>query len=213
MFKFPFPKIIWALFRLTPKGCRYALSLPIWCSVIIFTLTDTAITKADLIPVSLSVTPTGSDYNYSYNVELPNNSILKPGDFFTIYDFAGYIPKSNNTPASFQFSSSNLGPTPSWTTPSDNPSIPNLTWTYEGPQVQVGALNLGIFSAQSVFGETVNGFFTAETHTNPGDQVNNNITATPVPVPCCPEVPEPTTFLLGLLGLPIISMLRSWKMV
>ena len=119
--------------------------------------------EADSIIVSLSsVTPLGpSDFRYTYSADLTNLEKLDLSDntaFFTIYDFAGLIPGSQTASggisADFSFSSANLGQNPAFTLAPDDPSVPNLTWTYNSSSVVSGPAFLGFFSAESTIGAT-----------------------------------------------------------
>ncbi|MFO0824073.1 MAG: hypothetical protein U0792_13335 [Gemmataceae bacterium] len=95
---------------------------------------------AGLVPIQVSVTPDAGMYRYTYAVKLPTDAVLRPGDYFTIYDFDGFVPGSATASGSayssnWTFSSNPVGPTPAGVGPTDNPSITNLTWTYNGPQI------------------------------------------------------------------------------
>ena len=168
--------------------------------------------RAGLIPVQVSVIPDGGNYRFTYAVVLPTDAILRPGDYFTIYNFDGLIPNSAMASgavnsANWTFSSSNVGPTPVGVTPSDDPTKPNLTWTYGGPQIGIDAsVGLGNFWALSLYPDTTLSWFTAHTGTVAGGS-DNNITPTQVPVPTAPPpgVPEPATLVLAALGLPFVA--------
>lgn len=167
---------------------------------------------AGLLPVSVSVLPDGGNSRFTYSVVLTSDSELHAGDFFTIYDFDGYIAGSeSNSQSGWTFSSSAAGNTPVGTVPADDPGLPNLTWTYNGPTVLVGQVGLGNFSAISIYSNTVRGDFTARSHREVDGQVDSNITDTLVPaetdVPP-PVVPEPATLALVGLGLPLVGAAR-----
>ena len=52
-------------------------------------------------------------------------------------------------------------------TPDDNASIPNLTWTYTGAEINIDAsIGLGNFWAMSVYPDTTDSWFTAHTGTS-----------------------------------------------
>lgn len=154
-------------------------------------------------------------YRFTYAIVLPTDSVLRPGDYFTIYDFDGYVPGSemaDGSPysADWSFASSNTGSTPGGVFPEDNASIPNLTWSYTGAEINIDAsIGLGNFWALSIYPDTTNSWFTASTGTSAG-VTDNNITPTSVPVPRAPDttpsVPEPTTLALAAFGLPLVGL-------
>src|SRR5579885_3211044 len=105
--------------------------------------------RADIIPELSTVTPSGSNFTWTYDAQLTNDETLQTNNFFTIYDFNGLVGGTNFQPANWTFSSALVGKTPSLVTPTDNPKIPNLTWTYSGPTLGPGPLDLGLFGADS----------------------------------------------------------------
>lgn len=184
------------------------------------------IALAALLAVALSaptasantiVTPTpviagGGPYTWSYALMLGGNSQVNTGDFFTIFDFAGFIAGSQNDVAGWTASSSNTGacpamnPAPMLCAVVDDPLVPNLTWTRTGGVIfgpgTGPAIFLGNFTAQSLFSTPRNDFWASQ------DQ--DNQTGTPnepamggTNVPFNP-VPEPASMLLlgtGLVGV------------
>ncbi len=168
--------------------------------------------KAGLIPVSTTVTPDGSNYRYSYSIDLSSDSSLQKGDFFTIVDFNGLVSGKNAQPANFTFSSSNTGGLPIGTTATDSASIPNATWTYNGPTITTPG-SLGIFSLDSTLpAATSTSAFAAQTHRNIGGQVDSNITQISSPgAGAPPGVPEPAAVLLTAIGIPCVILLRVFR--
>lgn len=171
-------------------------------------------THAGLLPAS-TVSAVGENFRHEYDIGLESGSMLKPGDYFTIYDFAGFVGDTNQQPAGFTFSSSNSGPTPSGVLPSDDGGVSNLTWTYTGGET-IGPADLGKFSAVSHYGQTAEDSFSGLSHRTVGGHLNSNITDTEVPVPVAPDmchhhVPEPSTLVLLAAGLPVMLGMRKLR--
>ncbi len=177
--------------------------------------------RAGLLPVSVTVQPESGNFRWTYSVMLPTDYKLQSGDYFTVYDFKGYQAGSGSvlsaapgldaaSAANWTFSTSKTGPTPALLSPTDNPGIDNLTWTYTGP-TQTGQVGLGNFIATSAFSASTSTFFTATSHgANTGD-TDNNITSTLAPtgeVGPPPPVPEPATLALLGIGLPLVGGVR-----
>jgi len=179
---------------------------------------------AGLLPVSVTVQPEAGNFRWTYSVVLPTDMKLQSGNFFTIYDFAGYVPgsatvSSTSPDSSFadfwSVSTTNVGPTPDRLNPQDDPNTTNLTFRYNGPTIPSGQLTLGNFSATSTFGTTQDSFFTATNPRAADGQIDSNITSTlspvgqevPGPIPS----PEPGTLLLAGLGLPLVGLGRALR--
>ena len=87
--------------------------------------------RAGLVPVQVSVMPEGDLYRFTYAIVLPTDSVLRPGDYFTIYDFDGYVGGTEMASGSafstnWGFATDLIGPTPDGVMPDDNPAITNL---------------------------------------------------------------------------------------
>jgi uncharacterized protein (TIGR03382 family) len=165
---------------------------------------------AGLIPNKVSITPTGDgNFKWSYNVVVTSDVYVQPGDYFTIYDFAGAVPNSATAPAGWTLSVANLGTTPEKTTPADDPNIPNYTWTYTGSTTIFGSQGLGDFSVISASNHVAESDFTSTTHRQDNDNSEHTITQTTVPVASAgSKTPEPATFALAIAGLPVLGLLR-----
>lgn len=165
---------------------------------------------AGLLPVNVSSSSEGTDFRYNYGVVLTSDSKLNNGDFFTIFDFAGLKPMSSTQPMGWTFSSGPTGGNPAQTVPNDDAMLPNLTWTYSGPQLS-GQVGLGTFSAVSNFAPSdTRGDFASQTHSSATGSAEKNVTDTLTPLvvttmpvdPVPPGVPEPSTIALLGIGLP-----------
>lgn len=179
-------------------------------------LTLSSVALANVIPTSTTITGTGPftwTYDLQLSVDQNINSGLAPSSnpvphtnltfagFITIYDFAGYISGSCSAPVGWSCTAQNLGFTPDDVMPTDNPNIVNLTWSYlTGPTIlgQPNGVDLGLFSAQSIYNTPTMVSYAARGIANAGPQVGtiaDNVGNTQGPTP----TPEPAT--LGLLGI------------
>ena len=156
---------------------------------------------------TITVTPTPTiagvgPYTWTYAVSLEGQSQINPGDFFTIFDFAGLLPGTQNAPAGWTPSAANVGlcpaqpPFPTLCALADDPAVPNLTWTRTGGVI-VGpgagaSVVLGQFMAQSAFNLVRNDFFVSQ------DQDNQTVPPSPMKRPAatrtsrrpCPNRPR-----------------------
>src|SRR5438309_8987594 len=98
---------------------------------------------AGLLPVSVSITPDSGNYRWTYAIVLPTDMKLQAGDYFTIYDFAGYQTGGESAPPGWDFAAANVGPSPDRLKPGDDPAVVNLSWKYTGPTIPSGQLGLG----------------------------------------------------------------------
>lgn len=142
--------------------------------------------RADIIPTLSSVTGSSPNFTWNYSANVTVDETINTGDFFTIYDFGSIAPGSNTQPTGWTFSQALVGPTAALTSPTDNPSILNLTWTYTGTTPIVGSAALGIFSVITSTDQLKVGQFTAEATRNSGPNAGtkvDNIGSVSVPVP------------------------------
>jgi len=175
-----------------------------------------AAASADIIPVFNVSTPTGGGgCEFSYNVSIASGSKVETGNYFTIYDFNGYVAGSAFAPADWSISVQNTGITPPTQSVTDDAGVENITFTYTGAATLVGPINpvggVGAFGAESTLcDEKPLGQYASHTQkNNPGhadngtDQENNGFLVTPA------AVPETSSLMLLVPGLvPLGIMLR-----
>ncbi len=199
-------------------------------AVLFFSLSSTAAIIPNFLDVTESVTP--GQFTYTYEVTLTEDSRLDSNSrwaqFFTIFDFDGYVDDSatSSNPA-FVLSTQNEGLYNTQGAPveqdGDDAGIVNLTWTWtpcapdelcepsDPPAAEViGPISLGIFSADSIFNLTkLDAFQGQDTKHNPGEledgQRGINEGATTVPT----GIPEPGTYALLGGGLLLLSFARK----
>ena len=144
------------------------------------------IARGDIIPTLSSVTGSTPNFTWNYSANVTVDQTINTGDFFTIYDFGTIAPGSNTQPTGWTFSQALVGPTAALTSPTDNPNILNLTWTYTGTAPISGSAALGMFSVITGTDQLKTGQFTAQATRSSGPDAGtkvSNIGAVSVPVP------------------------------
>jgi hypothetical protein len=173
--------------------------------------------RGDIIP-TLSPNPPapiigGFTWDYSTNITIDQS--VHQGDFFTIYDFGNFVSGSNKQPTGWTFTSALLGANPTLVTPTDNPSIKNLTWTYTGTAPIDGSSLIGQFSVIASTNQLAESNFAAQATRIAGPNIGtkiDNIGRVSVPVPeMSALVPVLSVCAAGLVAA-IPSFLRRRKM-
>jgi len=163
------------------------------------------VARGDIIPTLDSITGSSPNFQWNYAANVEVNQTVNTGDFFTIYDFTSIMPTVSSQPAGWTFSTALIGVTAPLTTPTDDPNLWNLTWTYSGPAIP-GSAALGIFSTVTGTDQLKSGEFTAQATLSsgfhPGIHVSND---GHVSVP----VPEPSAFfpIIGVCAAALVSTL------
>jgi hypothetical protein len=112
--------------------------------------------------------------------------MVQKGDFFTIYDFGNFLNGSNAQPTNWTFSSTLTGTNPSLVTVNDNPSLRNLTWTYNGDSSISGSSLLGVFSVVTDTNQLRTSDFAAQATRTSGPTAGtkiDNVGTISVPIP------------------------------
>ncbi len=174
--------------------------------------------SAGIIPASVTVTPDGGNFRWTYAAVLPTNLLLQSGNYFTIYDVGGLVPGTISTPSGWTARAS----PEAFATPIPNPHDTGLapdpyiiTFTYTGPTI-TGQVGLGNFMFDSTIGKGSTLPWAASNLNALSGATDPNITQTTGPgfhEILRPLVPEPTTLALAGLGLPVIALARRLRRV
>lgn len=166
--------------------------------------------RADIIPTLTTISPNGADFTWNYSSNVTVDQQVNPGDFFTIYDFGNFVNGSNGQPLNWTFSSALVGTNPSNVIPTDNPTLANLTWTYNGNTPITGSAALGAFSVVANTNQlTQMGHFASKATRSTGPDVGteiDNVGTVSVPVP------EMSALLpiLSVCAAGLLSMVPTW---
>jgi hypothetical protein len=180
-----------------------------FCAAVLAVAAATSV-QAGLIPAMVTIQPDGGNHRFVYSIVLPSNYQVKNGDFFTIYDFHGFVPSAVPTPLGWTFSSSPTGINPPGIVPNDDPLVTNLTWVYSGPTL-TGQQGLGNFMAVSTFSGTILDSFASRDFNLDSGKPVSNITTVEVPDPQSsgiPDAPEPASLALFGIAVPIAGLFR-----
>jgi hypothetical protein len=170
--------------------------------------------RGDVIPTLTSTSPTGADFTWNYTTNVTVDQMVQKGDFFTIYDFGNFVTGSNIQPANWTFSSSLIGTTPSLVAVTDNPSLLNLTWTYNGNTPISGSAVLGIFSVITDTNGLRTSDFAAQATRSTGPTAGtkiDNVGMVNVPIPEATTLVPILSVCGAAIGFGVPSLLRRRK--
>src|SRR6185436_4870990 len=116
------------------------------------------------------VSPSGSNFQWDYNVVVTQGSRVESGDAFTIYDFGGFVGVAGTLPTGWSLDSSQTNaPDYAFQTraSTDSSSITDLILKYTGPNIGSSGSDtaLGTFSFISTSGLRADSFFESQDHT------------------------------------------------
>lgn len=187
--------------------------IAIAASSIVFASAAMATISIELEP---SVTPNGDgSYDWSYSTIFVNGYSQTNESHIAIFDFAGYIPSFEITPAGWTFSTSATGPSllasaANLAVPSHSDSdLVNLIWTFTGLSGVVPNFTTLEFGARSMYSNMVQNSYGSNDRAYNGSADSNSASQGPTNVPGAANVPDGGSTVafagLGLLALGVMS--------
>jgi hypothetical protein len=152
------------------------LRISLLASAVLLTAASTA---GAMQPTVVQIEKNGDGtYTYHFKIRIDDAVTVESGttapnpDFFTIFNFDGFVPNSATSPAGWTFSTSTNGVTPlrggkAVVNPEDIEGIPNLTWSRTGPALK-GPVEITGFSARTKTAGTMVGEYGSQVTRTPG---------------------------------------------
>jgi hypothetical protein len=181
----------------------------------LFTVTAAnAAVIATLNPGSPTANGDGT-FTYTYSGTLSGDAGLMPGDELVIFDFNGYVAGSVAAPlypglisATTSLTNPELLQTPGQV---DNPTIPNLVFTYIGAPFQVSGgpfapSDFNNLTARSIFNSVTLDTFGAMTTKNNPPGIETGTKIFDQGFISVPAVPETATWAMMILGMGMVGM-------
>ena len=171
--------------------------------------------RANIDPIAPglpTITPVGTNFLYTYAIEVTSQETLTTGNFFTFFDVNGLVAGSafsNTTPGVFTASYNATGPNAVGSGTISMPlvdlaSVQNVTFTYSGSGGNVVGQNFignfGFVSTIGTLGPNTSGF-TAVAQKTGTTTLDSNATTYEAPTAAVPEPASVVPFALGGLGL------------
>ncbi len=187
--------------------------------------------QASITPTLVSITPDGSNFDFNYSVTLSGDQGLTTGSQLVIFDFAGYVAGSVTSPsplvsftspllANFDVTTGGVQVNPMF---ADDPTIPDLIFTYGGPNFQTTGGPFApitvTFSATSTFGGVAVDGFSSRAISNSGmgtvgmASFNNGAVGVAAATALVPEPASWTLLIAGFGGVGSLLRGRRRRMV
>lgn len=186
--------------------------------------------RADIILNLVSVTPVGSDFEYTYSVTLaattvlhaagggPNVGISPSNTYFTLYDIPGLVAGSETFGGALGVAGNQMHteqltgikPVTETPVPPDSPTVMNITTYWTGADVSAAAgmpFEMGTFSFLSTdpLGSAMLAFTAASQKLEDLTLPANNTGQVAGPGAAVSPIPEPGTLALLAMGLPVLG--------
>lgn len=164
---------------------------------------------AGAVPIFLDTVVDGppGTHVFTYRAEFAKGEGIKTGSILVIFDFAGYVPGSIFAPAGITTNVEDSSGLPSFGF-TDDPTIPNLEFSYTGPLIDLSEQTFADFGALSIYGATTTDGFSAITVKSNG----SSLIATQGGVLVPTAIPEMGSWAMMLLGFGAVGgLLRTGR--